>query len=65
MTAVARQLPSCMCGDFLFISATIRKTEAFLNFAVAAFHQEFVKVGGSFPGKQWVVKCLLTRLNCE
>jgi len=65
MTSRATQLPPFMCGDFWFISAAIWKTEPFLNFAGAAFHQEFFKVVGSFPGKIWFVSCLLTRLNCE
>jgi hypothetical protein len=65
MTSIATQLHPCMCGDFCFISAAIWKTEAFLNFAGAAFHQEFFKVVGSFPGKLWFVKCFITRLNCE
>jgi hypothetical protein len=53
-----------MCVGFCFISAAIWKEEAFLRFAGTAFHQEFVKVVGLFPDKQWVVKCLPTRLNC-
>jgi len=51
MTAIATQLPPCMCGAFWFISAVIWKTEALLYFADAAFHQEFFK-GSWFTSRQ-------------
>jgi len=59
MTSLTTELPPCTCGDFWFISAAIWKTEAFLKFAGAAFHQEFFKVVGLFPGQLWFVSCLL------